>query len=122
MSKQDLINQVQYIADTLSNGAQYCEECDTMHNYETEVCSCGNEDLRPLGAIEYMHDVLDIEYTVTQNKEFKSARLLVAFGGPNIWINTGNDTVEGYWGGDSYSCGFTDTLGLGEWAEEIFNC
>lgn len=33
-------------------------------------------------------DVLDVEWILTSDKELKGARLLVAFGGLNIWIDT----------------------------------
>lgn len=47
--------------------------------------------------------VLDINWILDSNRELKGARLLVAFGGPNIWIDTIKGTVEGVWWGDSYT-------------------
>lgn len=51
---------------------------------------------------EYLDDVLDIEVYSNLKHEYLGARILVSFGGPNIWINTRYGLVEGYWGGDHF--------------------
>ena len=73
-------------------------------------------------ALEYLDDALDIEYIVNSKREFLGARVLVAFGGPNIWINTRTATVEGFWWGDKASAPFTDNLGLDDALEMLYNC
>jgi hypothetical protein len=73
-------------------------------------------------AFEYLEDALDIEYIVSSKKEFLGARVLVAFGGPNIWINTRTNTVEGHWWGDKASATFVDNFGLNEVLEDMFYC
>ena len=42
-------------------------------------------------------DVLDVDYTINSRMEYKGVRLLVAFGGPNIYIDTNRGIVEGCW-------------------------
>lgn len=73
-------------------------------------------------AFDYLQDALDIEYIVNSKSEYLGARVLVAFGGPNIWINTRTNTVEGHWWGDSATASFTDSIGLQDALEELFNC
>ena len=48
----------------------------------------------------YFADALDIEYTIGGNMDFLGARIAVALGGPNIYVNTRTGYVEGYWGTD----------------------
>ena len=82
-----------------------------------------NCDDEPMTAFDYLQDALDIEYIVASDKKtYLGARVLVAFGGPNIWINTRTKTVEGHWWGDSYAETYTDSIGLDEALEELFNC
>jgi len=50
---------------------------------------------------EYFDDVLDCEYTVNNRKEYKSVKVWVTLGGPNVWIDTNTKTVELRWGCDS---------------------
>jgi len=59
-----------------------------------------------MNGFEYVSDVLDVDWVLDQNRGFKGARLLVAFGGPNIWVNTDRQTVEGYWWGNSFTASY----------------
>lgn len=82
-----------------------------------------NEDDQPFSAFDYLQDCLDIEYVVSSKKEYLGARVLVAFGGPNIWINTRTKQVEGYWWGDKCILSYdSDAIGLDEALEELYNC
>lgn len=100
-------NFVQHIADNLTNGF---DEDDL------------NVDDQPMTAFDYLQDALDIEYIVNGKGEYLGARVLVAFGGPNIWVNTSTNTVEGHWWGDSCKATFKDNIGLDEALEELWNC
>jgi len=46
-------------------------------------------------------DVYDIEYMIGGDGEYRGVRLMVACGGPNVYINTQRREVEGYWSLDS---------------------
>ena len=68
---------------------------------------------------EWMEDVYDIEWITFQDGTFKGARLLVAGGGPTIWVNVKTDEVEGYWAGDYCTQAFQDNIGLRAYLEEL---
>ena len=112
----DLKSHVKMIADQIENGITV--DTDDMGYYDTPY----NEgDM--LTAFDYLQDALDIEYIVDQKGNYKGARVLVAFGGPNIWIDTRSKRVEGYWAGDSWIEAYnTDAMGLDDALEELFNC
>ena len=74
---------------------------------------------KPGTAYEYMKDVYDIEWITNQDHTYKAARLLVAGGGPNIWVNLQTNTVDGYWASDQFSWGFVDNIGLDEYLQEM---
>ena len=73
-------------------------------------------------ASEWMEGVYNIEWITHQDKTYKAARLLVAGGGPNIWVNLLTNTVDGYWGTDKCSWGFVDNIGLDDYCEELYGC
>ena len=76
-----------------------------------------------LSGYDYLADVLDIEYIVTSKGEYLGARILVTFGGPNIWINTRTETVEGYWWSDTFRASFySDSMGIDEVCRELWEC
>ena len=74
------------------------------------------------GASEWMEGVYDIRYLVDREKKYLGCELLVAGGGPTIWVNTWTKEVEGYWGGDKCTHYFQDNLGLDDYNEEMYNC
>ena len=74
------------------------------------------------GAHAWMQDVYDIRYIVDREKRYMGAELMVAGGGPTIWVNTYTKYVEGYWGVDKVLEPFIDNLGLDDYCEELYGC
>ena len=70
----------------------------------------------------WMEDVYDIRYLVDREKSYMGCELLVAGGGPTIWVNTWTKEVEGYWGGDKVLEPFIDNIGLDDYNEEMYGC
>ena len=75
-----------------------------------------------LEAGRFMEDVYDIEWITHNDHSYKAARLMVAGGGPNIWVNLQTNTVDGYWGCDKVEHGFIDNIGLNDYLEELHGC
>ena len=72
------------------------------------------------GAGEWMEGTYDIRYYVDSSKRYLGAEILVAGGGPTIWVNTYTKQVEGYWGGDRVTEPFIDNLDLDDYWEELY--
>lgn len=106
----DLQNHVQSIADNLTNPPADWNKCRDIDN-EGEF-----------SAFDYLQDALDIEYIVNGKGEYLGARVLVACGGPNIWVNTRTRTVEGVWWSDSATASFDDNLGLNDALSDLWSC
>jgi len=106
----DLKSHVQSIADNLTNPPDEWNE-------GRDVDSEGE-----FSAFDYLQDALDIEYIVNGKGEYLGARVLVAFGGPNIWINTRTGTVEGAWWADRAEASFKDNIGLDDALSELWAC
>ena len=79
------------------------------------------DDFTPTG-YDYLDDVLDIMYIVGSDGTYYGAEILVTFGGPNIYVETRDNTVRGYWGGDKAQWGFLDNIGLDDACEELYQC
>ena len=73
-------------------------------------------------ASAWMENTYDIRYLVDSQKRYLGAELLVAGGGPTIWVNTWTKEVEGYWGGDKVTWAFQDNLDLDGYCEEMYGC
>ncbi len=93
------------------NASGLCEPCE----------SCG-EHMETSG-FDYIEDVLDFNYVLQADRTYKGTRLLVAYGGPNIWVDTSTNTVTGGWWGDSYSATYSrDAMDIDGACEELFGC
>ena len=111
-----LHNQVTAIAEALENGIIVTAE-DIEDGYYEEYCE---GDI--ISGFDYLSDVLDINYIVSSHKEYLGAEVLVAFGGPNIYINTRSKTVSGYWGSDKAEVSYySDAMNINEALEELYN-
>ena len=80
-----------------------------------EEISAGKENVH-----KWQEDVYDIIWITNQNHKYQGARLLVAGGGPNIWVNMHTHEVEGYWWGDHCKVPFVDNLQLDEYLEDLY--
>jgi hypothetical protein len=98
-----LADMVKNIADTINSG-----------NYEpSEEGGCS--------AFDYLQDALDFQWITTNDLQFLGARVLVAFGGPNVWIDTHRKIVEGFWWGNYAKAEIhEDPMGLSDALEDLY--
>lgn len=81
-------------------------------------------ELEGYSLFDYFEDVLDIKYLVDSRREYAGIELLVAFGGPNIYVSTISGKVELYWWGDTASWNIPGYVqdAINDFGEELFNC
>ena len=115
----ELTKTCQRIADEITNGIVITD--DNIEDYQGGDNGIEYEIGDEVTASEYLNDCFDIEYTVTQALDYKNGIVTVALGGPNIFINTQNNEVEGYWGSDRVSIPFSDNIGIDEHLECTYN-
>ena len=97
-----------------ADGTVYrCSECGNIEYipdgapvYRCQHCKTAAtiEDWEQLGLDDYLVDCYDIEYRIGGDKEYRSAEICIAWGGPNIYIDTARDAIKLFWGGqrDTY--------------------
>ena len=111
----------QQLEDMVRGLAQSLEVGFTDRTEEPEE---GMEEPEPI--MDFLETVLDIEWIVASDKQtLLGARLLVAFGGPNVTIDTRRQVVEGAWWLDSFSVGYCTTEGteaLDDALEMLWSC
>ena len=73
-------------------------------------------------ASDWMEGTYDIRYYVDREKRYLGAEILVAGGGPTVWVDTFREQVTGWWGTDRVQWYFQDNLGLNEYCEEMYGC
>ena len=115
-----LEDHVQQIADNITNGIPVTQDdIDDYHEYGYEIGDI-------LDGFHYLHDALDIRYLVNSDNELLKVEILVAFGGPNIWVDIWNDgtgEVRGYWYVDTAPASiYNDAMGIFEVLKELREC
>lgn len=103
--------------DAITSGCMVrCPECGELVSKPFEEgedieldCGCkvdigDYDDLEPVDMWEYFYDrVYDIKYTVGCDLEYVGARIMIACGGPNVYIDTNTGRVVLYWWGETAS-------------------
>ena len=138
----------EHIAETLelyADGNGYkCPHCGEVHempeyeasahrNTDEELCydcpTCGAEieesQLEAVSIYDYFdRDIYDIEYRIGSDRQYRSVCIMVACGGPNIYIDTRRKAVLLYWWNESAEYPLlSDTCNaIDEYFEELFNC
>lgn len=84
--KDNFNKMVRRIADTLEDIKD-----NGFYEYEDE----DDEDGR-----YYFDDTYNTDFIWRMGYGLMGVRIMVACGGPNIWVDTFEKTVHGYWGGD----------------------
>ena len=121
--------------EAVADGRMYrCPECGEWMEDNQLFCGCGcqvdlvgenGEGWEQISLYDYFTDrVLDVEWRIGSDRKYRSVKIMVAWGGPNIFIDTASRAVELYWWTDraSYLIDTDTCSAIDEWAEEWFNC
>lgn len=83
-----------------------------------------NDDDEQLSASDYLADALDYEITIDSQMEYKSAKIWVALGGPNVWIDTADKAVKLAWGTDraEYALDWDTCNEIDEYMQDLYTC
>ena len=80
-----------------TSGEQLRRMCKRIANSISEPQQITDEETgekREETASDWMEDVYDIRYIVDREKRYMGAELMVAGGGPNIWVNLDTKYVD----------------------------
>lgn len=72
---------------------EWTDDAEAFDSWENDEDSPYDE----AGGMDYLQDVLDIQYVVSGDRTYRGARICIAFGGPTAWINTMTSQLEVAW-------------------------
>ena len=122
--------QIAHRLEDIADGNLFiCESCgEELHEHDftdkCPRCGAGEDEIRTLSVYDWLEDVLDIDVLCTLRGEYKAAKILVAFGGPNIYVDTWAREVNLYWWNESGSWSFSIEAAneIDEAVSELFSC
>ena len=84
---------------------EYDDEVDEPDDFDIDdywQCPfCKNvferDEFEEVGLCDLFDDVFDIEYRIGSDGEFRSVQIMIACGGPNIYVDTADNSVRLYW-------------------------
>ena len=101
-------------------------EEDRENEYMCPDCGevIDRDELENLTLYDYFSDCLDVEYRCGSDREYRSACIMIACGGPNIYIDTATKNVELYWWTDraTYPLSYDAAEAVDDWAREYWEC
>ena len=96
--------QCKSIAETLeliADGCLYVDEDGEEHDV-TDLEDIP-EDWEQVTMSDYFEDYYNLRYVVDESGEYFAVKVMVACGGPNIWVSTESQSVDLFWWGDEAS-------------------
>ena len=110
------------------NESDFCKEKDCSCRDGVYIMPDGEqiaaEDLEVATIDHYFDDFYDVDYVVGSDKKYKACRVLVAFGGPNIYIDTWEQKVQLEWWGEHAEAYIPNDLceQIDEFFEMLYEC
>ena len=129
-STQEMSNQhVKNIAENIEaivSGDMYLykgEYWTTQALEESDIQIEDNDDVEPASLYDYLDDNYGVTYHVGNDMEVSAVEIMVACGGPNIYIDTSTEAVELYWWGTRASEPISEEAvkQVNDWAQEEFD-
>lgn len=82
------------------------------------------EDGEERSMVDYLSDVIDYEITLNSRMEYRSCKVWVTLGGPNVWIDTAENEIKLAWSNERESIWLPSEIceEIDCYFEEFYNC
>ena len=107
---------------------EFCKKDGCLYREGVYIMPDGEKiadnDLENATIGDYFDDFYDIDYVIGSDKHYKACRVLVAFGGPNIYIDTWKKEVQLFWWSDTAIADIPEDLCMviDDFFEVLYNC
>lgn len=90
-----------------------CPECGEIIRFDENASlqCCGNcdfvgekDDFDSCDCLDILGEIFDVEYYIGGDGDYRGVRLMIACGGPNVYVDTREHEVQLYWWTDHAKC------------------
>lgn len=73
---------------------------------------------------EEVYEAYDIKYTVDCSKQYYGCRIMLAGGGPTVYLDTVANQIQGYWGSDEWvtNVSYDSCEAVDDYWREVYEC
>jgi len=71
---------------------------------------------------EDIYEAYNVKYIVNEQGNLEDVIILLAGGGPNIWLDTHAQEIQGFWGLTKYTKPINDYQYIIDYFEELYQC
>ena len=68
------------------------------------------------------YEAYSLQYTINGDGTYLGVQVMLAGGGPNVWLDTYQEEICGYWGSDKYTRIISDFEYIDEYWEDMYKC
>lgn len=122
--ERDMVKGIAEEIEAIADGRAYTTEDDPYNIIYCEDADDVPEDAEQASMYDYFADTYGTRYVVNDDLAVVGVMVMVACGGPNIWVDSYAQEVRLHWGSDTVSFPLTTYAcnEIDEWAREAFSC
>ena len=117
-------------ADGMAHRCPHCGTENIIPEYAPAYCCeyCRTQTERDewelLSLYDYLQECYDVEYRIGGDREYRSAEICLAWGGPNVYVDTAENAVKLFWGGERETYYISGSVSdeIDDICEEQYNC
>ena len=68
------------------------------------------------------YEAYSLQYTINGDGTYLGVKVMLAGGGPTVWLDTYQEEICGYWGSDKYTRIISDFEYIDEYWEDMYKC
>lgn len=113
---EEVIERVVRIAEELESlGASLESDAPPSFDDDDDEGPEGPDNLK-----DWLDDNLGVHYTINEDLDIVGVVICVGWGGPNIYVDTLQRVVRGYWGLDEHTVPLSDDIceSIDDWAQD----
>ena len=100
--ERGIVRRIAEALDAYAEGRAYTDG-DGDEAILTDLGEDAPEDWEQRWIGDYFDDIYNLRHIVDDELDYRSVRVMVACGGPNVWVDTDSMAVELYWCSDHVS-------------------
>ena len=107
---------------TMSKNTTCYRQLREMVDSYADDATNGNMLFYPGDDEDPKYEAYSLQYTINGDGTYLGVKVMLAGGGPTVWLDTYQEEICGYWGSDKYTRIISDFEYIDEYWEDMYKC